>query len=156
MSFTSDDLPLPETPVTQINLPKGKATSMFFKLCSLAPLTVKYLVFGIGYLVFKPTFWPLLNTLYLLLNTSPETVFLPDRYCPVNVLDLRSAPGVPWKITRPPCFLNRAVAITYELTGAGRARAIQLTVRLKYIALRIILIQFGWPGVSVVLLPPLR
>ena len=28
----SEDLPLPETPVTQIKFPKGKETSRFFKL----------------------------------------------------------------------------------------------------------------------------
>ena len=32
-------LPLPDTPVTQMNLPSGNLTLIFFKLFSLAPLT---------------------------------------------------------------------------------------------------------------------
>ena len=40
MSFTSVDLPLPETPVTTVSRPSGNSTSMFFRLCSCAsPLT---------------------------------------------------------------------------------------------------------------------
>ena len=40
MEFTSEDLPLPDTPVTQLNAPSLKDTSMCFKLCSAAPRTV--------------------------------------------------------------------------------------------------------------------
>ena len=36
-SCTSVDLPEPETPVTATNSPSGIATSMFLRLCSLAP-----------------------------------------------------------------------------------------------------------------------
>ena len=35
VSITSDDLPLPETPVTHIKLPKWNATDKFFKLLVL-------------------------------------------------------------------------------------------------------------------------
>ena len=38
ISVTSVDLPLPDTPVTDINLPKGNSTVKFFKLFSCAPL----------------------------------------------------------------------------------------------------------------------
>ena len=37
MSFTSVDLPEPETPVTTVSNPSGKVTSTFFKLFALAP-----------------------------------------------------------------------------------------------------------------------
>src|SRR3990167_5094061 len=44
ISSISVDLPEPETPVTQIKQPKGNFTSIFFKLCSLAPfISKKYL-----------------------------------------------------------------------------------------------------------------
>ena len=32
------DFPEPDTPVTQVNVPSGIDTAMFFKLCSLTPL----------------------------------------------------------------------------------------------------------------------
>ena len=37
-SLTKLDLPLPDTPVTHINLPKGNLTFIFLRLFSLAPL----------------------------------------------------------------------------------------------------------------------
>ena len=39
MSWTSVDLPDPLTPVTQVSVLSGIATSIFFRLCSLAPST---------------------------------------------------------------------------------------------------------------------
>ncbi len=39
VSFTSVDLPEPETPVTVMNLPTGNSTSMSFRLCWVAPRT---------------------------------------------------------------------------------------------------------------------
>ena len=39
MSFTSVDLPDPDTPVTETKSPSGMETSISFKLFSLAPLT---------------------------------------------------------------------------------------------------------------------
>ncbi|MCY1556528.1 hypothetical protein D9M68_932850 [compost metagenome] len=39
MSFTSVDLPEPETPVTQVSRPTGKATLTFFRLLPVAPTT---------------------------------------------------------------------------------------------------------------------
>ncbi len=40
ISLTSVDLPDPDTPVTLISRPRGKATSMALRLCSAAPRTV--------------------------------------------------------------------------------------------------------------------
>ena len=42
-SLTREDLPLPLTPVTQVNVPKGMETSIFFRLFSRAPRTVSRL-----------------------------------------------------------------------------------------------------------------
>src|SRR5437899_10853384 len=39
MSFTSVDLPEPETPVTTVRKPRGKETSIFLKLLARAPST---------------------------------------------------------------------------------------------------------------------
>ena len=39
ISFTREDLPLPDTPVTQVKVPSGTAASTFFRLCSAAPYT---------------------------------------------------------------------------------------------------------------------
>ena len=39
----NDDLPEPEIPVKTTNLPRGISTLIFFKLCTLAPLTVIFL-----------------------------------------------------------------------------------------------------------------
>ena len=58
-------MPEPETPVTQIKRPSGIVTSMFFRLCSDAPLRVM--------LFFKG----------LLLFDGSGIMFLPDRYFPV-------------------------------------------------------------------------
>ena len=40
ISLTSDDLPLPDTPVTQVMTPSGNLTVMFFKLFARALRTV--------------------------------------------------------------------------------------------------------------------
>ena len=42
-SLTSELLPLPLTPVTQINVPSGNVTSIPLRLFSRAPRTVRYL-----------------------------------------------------------------------------------------------------------------
>ena len=39
VSWTREDFPQPETPVTQVSFPSGMSTSMPLRLCSLAPLT---------------------------------------------------------------------------------------------------------------------
>ena len=38
VSKMSDDFPPPETPVTQVNVPRGILTSTFFKLLVFAPI----------------------------------------------------------------------------------------------------------------------
>src|SRR2546430_17509783 len=43
MSSTKVDLPLPETPVTQVKQPSGKETVSYFKLFSFAPTNVNQL-----------------------------------------------------------------------------------------------------------------
>ena len=54
ISFTKVDLPLHDTPVTQVNIPSGKFTFIFFRLFSLAPMTLRFLfipfllVFGVS------------------------------------------------------------------------------------------------------------
>ena len=40
--MTSVDLPLPDTPVTTIKLPRGNSTVTFFRLCSRAPWTISF------------------------------------------------------------------------------------------------------------------
>ena len=40
MSLTRVDLPDPDTPVTEVSTPSGKATSISRRLCSRAPTTV--------------------------------------------------------------------------------------------------------------------
>jgi hypothetical protein len=37
VSIVNEDLPEPDTPVTTINLLRGKSTEIFFRLCTLAP-----------------------------------------------------------------------------------------------------------------------
>ena len=45
ISFTKVDFPLPDTPVTQVNVPNGIFTLMFFRLFSFAPLISKNFLF---------------------------------------------------------------------------------------------------------------
>jgi len=59
-------LPLPETPVTAIKVPRGIFAVTFCKLFPVAPLKVKYL----------PSF-------AFLLICGIEINFFPDKYCPV-------------------------------------------------------------------------
>src|SRR2546428_13846958 len=46
MSFTSVDLPEPETPVTTVRTPRGKETSIFLKLLARAPSTERNFPLG--------------------------------------------------------------------------------------------------------------
>lgn len=65
-SLTKVDFPEPETPVTQLNTPRGNLTLIFFRLFSVAPCTSITFVF-VCFLLF--------------LGTS--IFFLPLKYCPV-------------------------------------------------------------------------
>ena len=52
MSFTSVDLPEPETPVTETKRPSGIDTSMSLRLFSLAPLITSWRFTSTGLRVF--------------------------------------------------------------------------------------------------------
>lgn len=87
MSFTSVDLPEPETPVTAVSTPSGKDTSMSWRLFSRAPCTVSLRLWSAGR------------------RTSGSGIsFLPDRYWPVidSALSSSSFKG-PLCTTLPPC-----------------------------------------------------
>ena len=64
ISLTSDDLPLPETPVTQVKVPSGIETSRSLRLFSCAPRTVRKLpfpvlrAFGTSIFFLPLKYWP--------------------------------------------------------------------------------------------------
>ena len=68
VSSTNVDFPPPETPVTQVKIPKGNFTLIFFKLFPEAPFTTIFLLLFIN-LLFKGT---------LILS-------FPDKYLPVKL-----------------------------------------------------------------------
>src|SRR6056297_1770455 len=76
ISCISVDLPEPETPVKQTKRRKGISTSIFFKLCSLAPVI---LIFGLLDLTF-------------LLCAGRSMFFSFLKYCPVK--DFSAEPWV--------------------------------------------------------------
>ena len=79
-------LPDPLTPVTTIILPKGKSTSISFKLFPEAPVTDSDL------------------PLPCLLSSGIGIDRIPDKYCPViDFLDSKILFGGPEKIISPPC-----------------------------------------------------
>ena len=83
---TKVDLPLPETPVTQTNLPNGISTSMSFRLFPQAPINL------------MPVPLPGRRTLSALID------FAPLKYWPVNdCLFAAIICGVPQATTSPPC-----------------------------------------------------
>jgi len=85
ISYIKVDFPEPETPVIQVKVFRGIFTSIFFKLCSSAPIISKYLPF------------PFL----LLSGISIFNLF--DRYFPVNDLsDFRTSSTFPSKTISPP------------------------------------------------------
>ena len=85
MSFTSVDFPDPDTPVTAMNIPSGNATSTFFRLCSLAPLTTTSRDFdrlrraaGSGICCRPVRYAPVSDSLLASnCSTGPETTTLP-------------------------------------------------------------------------------
>ena len=86
ISLTSEDLPLPDTPVTQVKVPSGTDTSRSLRLFSCAPRTVRELPF--------PT--------RRVFGTS--IFFLPLKYCPVREAGFSmTSRGVPAATTCPPC-----------------------------------------------------
>ena len=71
VSITRVDFPPPETPVTQVKVPKGKEVVMFFKLFPEASTTSSN------------------NPFPFLLSLGISIFFLPDKYFPViDIFDL--------------------------------------------------------------------
>src|SRR5215467_12377000 len=62
ISFTSVDLPEPETPLTTVINPSGQDTSIFCKLCSEAPRTTSAFPFGEPRLCGRGSHFCLINT----------------------------------------------------------------------------------------------
>ena len=64
ISLTSEDFPLPDTPVTQVKVPSGTDTSRSLRLFSCAPRTVRKLpfparrVFGTSIFFLPLRYWP--------------------------------------------------------------------------------------------------
>ena len=85
ISLTRDDFPLPETPVTTVKVPRGKETSMFLRLFSRAPRTVRNFPFPCR------------------LRAGTSMRLRPLRYCPVRELgSAMTSSGVPAETTSPP------------------------------------------------------
>ena len=85
ISFTNVLFPEPETPVTQLNTPSGNLTLIFFKLCSVAPLTsiafpftVFLLFFGTGIFFLPLKYWPVIEfSTFLISSAVPCAITLP-------------------------------------------------------------------------------
>ncbi len=85
MSLTRVDLPDPDTPVTAIRQPSGNATSTFFRLCSVAPLTTTSRDLdrlrrwaGTGMLIRPVRYAPVSDSgLAISSDTGPDTTMLP-------------------------------------------------------------------------------
>ena len=85
ISLTNEDLPEPETPVTQVSVPSGIVKSVCLRLFTAQPLTV------------------MLLPLPLRRISGTGMNFLPERYCPVMDLSLLSSSSiVPSNTTSPP------------------------------------------------------
>ena len=73
ISFVSELFPEPETPVTHVMTPRGKSTSIFFRLFSLAPFTVINPVgfrrsAGTGIFIFPLRYAPVIDFLHLIMS----------------------------------------------------------------------------------------
>ncbi|MNS53761.1 hypothetical protein D3C72_865260 [compost metagenome] len=80
------DFPLPETPVTQIILPKGNSIETFFRLFPVAPVSFRN--------------FPLPSRLF-----DGTSIFIcPLRNCAVMVSEARISAGVPSLMISPPYF----------------------------------------------------
>ena len=78
ISLISDDLPEPDTPVTQTNLPSGMSTVTFFRLFCFAPTIVIFLPLparrfsGTGIVRAPLRYWPVTDSLHCRIPcTSP-------------------------------------------------------------------------------------
>ena len=82
----SVDFPLPDTPVTPIIIPRGKVTSIFFKLLPLQPNRARA------------------APLPFLLSLGSSIDRVPFKYWAVNVDAFKVSLGVPCEIIVPPFF----------------------------------------------------
>ena len=105
MSLTSVDLPEPLTPVTAVSMPSGIATSMFFRLFARAPRIDDLALARAGR-----------RAVGVAIARSPR------RYAPVSEPwpFASSSPGVPWKITWPPCSPAPGPEVDDVVGGADR------------------------------------
>ena len=88
-SWTSVDLPDPETPVTHTSRCSGIVTSMFLRLCSSAPRISR--LGAEGSMRARPS-----------AQTASPARLRPERYSAVSVLDCRSSVGGPKNTISPP------------------------------------------------------
>ena len=98
ISFTREDFPEPETPVTQVNTDRGIFTSTFFKLFSWAPYTSKVFVkvllcFGKGIFFFPLKYWPVMESLFFIISLAVPTATTcpPCSPAPGPISTIRSA-----------------------------------------------------------------
>ena len=84
ISFTSELLPEPDTPVIQVNVPSGIFTSMPFRLFSRAPFISRKLPFPVrrfsgSSIFFTPDkYWPVIESAQLIIVlASPSQIILP-------------------------------------------------------------------------------
>ena len=85
ISFTNELFPEPETPVTQVNTPRGNFTSIFFRLFCFAPRTVSH---PVGFF----------------LTSGTGILTLPLRYAPVMDFSFCiNSSAVPIPTSSPPC-----------------------------------------------------
>ena len=90
------DLPLPETPVIQMNFPRGNSTVTFFRLFPVAPDNIIFFPFPV------------------LLWGANSISSLPVRYRAVRVSVFNISFGVPAKTTSPP---RRPALGPYNIIG---------------------------------------
>ena len=101
ISFMSEDLPLPDTPVTTTSSPSGISTSIFLRLFSHAPRMIRLLPF------------PALRLSGTGIN------FFPLRYCPViDSVQAQISSAVPAATILPP--LTPAPGPTSTIQSAAR------------------------------------
>ena len=82
------DFPLPETPVTQVSVPKGISQLIFFKLLPAAlitfknePLSAFLLLLGTDTFSFPERYWPVMLFLFFLIFfTGPSAITFPPSF----------------------------------------------------------------------------
>src|SRR5919206_935883 len=94
VSKASEDLPLPESPVTTTITSRGRETVMSFRLCSRAPRTTIWLSAISSHPTFSARFWQVYGPL---LGAQRSSLLL-DEILPLEgfVLTIRFAISGPW------------------------------------------------------------